>query len=201
MVRPPDAEIAKLMQVAHEIRDTTDESGFTVGEAVRQHEAFSHTRGPASALERSLILDAARRGASQAGLGPEDVSGGGLDIVTMSDSTIRRYRLRRVKLNAGGEYEVICGMGSSLLVSDPESLLREEKWIIGYVTSDDHTIEHLIAAEVVDWRGNGPVYLVLRTIVDLSDDQPPRGFTSTDEDLPGFEEEEGEGEAGNFTGF
>ena len=198
MVRPSDAEIAGLMQVAREIRDTTDESGYRVELAVGQHGAFSHTRAPASALERSLILDAARRGAFRAGLGTEEVSGS-LDIITMSDGTIRRYRVKRVNLTAEGNYEVICGRGSSLLVSDPESLFREEKWILGYVTSDDHTIERLIAAEIVNWRGEGPVYLVFRTIVDLSDNQPPRGFTSTDEGLPGFEEEDSD--AGDVSGF
>ncbi len=79
------------------------------------------------------MLDAARRGASRAGLATEEVSGS-LDIITMSDSTIRRYRGKRVKLTAEGNYEVICGQGSSLLVSEPESLLREEKRILGYVT-------------------------------------------------------------------
>lgn len=201
MVRPPDAEIAKLMQVAREIRDTTDESGYSVGVAVHQHQAFSRTRGPASSLERSLVLDSACRGASQAGLGIKEVSGGGLDIVTMSDSTMRRYRVKRVKLNAEGDYEVICGEGSSLLVSDEETFFREEKWILGYIMSDDHTIDRLIAAEIVNWRGDGPVYLVLGLIIDLSDDQPPRGFTSTDEGLPGFEEEEEDGEAGNVDGL
>jgi len=198
MVRPLDAEIADLMQVVREIRDTTDESGYSIGVAVGQHGAFTHTRGPASALERSLVLDAARRGASQAGLWVEEVSGS-LDIVTSSECAIRRYRVKRVKLNAEGGYEVICGEGSSLLVSDPESLVRQEKWILGYVMSDDHTIDHLMAAEIVDWRGDGPVYLVLGPILDLSDNQPPRGFTSTDEGLPGFEEEDGEAE--NVSGF
>lgn len=198
MVRPSDAEIADLMQVAREIRDTTDESGYSVGVAVRQHEAFSRTRGPASALERSLVLDAARRGASQAGLWIEDVSGG-LDIVTTSDCTIRRYRVKRVKLNAQGDYEVICGEGSSLLVSDPESLLHEEKWIFGYILSDDHTIDRIMAAEIVNWRGDGPVYLELGPQIDLSADQPPRGFTSTDEGLPGFDEEDDD--AGEVSGF
>jgi hypothetical protein len=36
-------------------------------------------------------------------------------------------------------------------------------------------------------------------IIDLGDDQPPRGFTSTDEGLPGFEEEDGD--IGNVDGF
>ena len=77
MVRPSDAEIAGLIQVAREIRDTTDESGYSIDVAVGQHGAFSHTRGPASALERSRVLDAARRGASRAGLATEEVSRAG----------------------------------------------------------------------------------------------------------------------------
>lgn len=187
MVRPSSDEVASLKQVAREIRDTTDESGYRVDVAVGQHRAFSHSRTPASSLERSLVLDAARRGASQAGLGAEEISGG-LDIIAMSDATIRRYRVKRVKVTAEGDYEVLCGEGSSLLVSNPEALYREEKWILGYITSDDHTIDRLIAAEIVDWRGNGPVRLVFGILIDLSDDQPPRGFESTDEGLEGFDE-------------
>lgn len=188
-----------LKRVAREIRDSADESGYSVGVAVRQHEAFSHTRGPASALERSLVLDAARRGASQAGLGFEEVSGG-LDIITTSGDTIRRYRVKRVRLDAEGDVEVICGAGSSLLVSEPDSLLREEKWVLGYIMSDDHTIERLMAAQVVGWSGDGPVYLQLGPIINLNDHQPPPGFTSTDEGLPGFEDEE-DSEDGDVSGF
>lgn len=197
MVRPPDAEIAKLMQVAREIRDTSEAEGYTVGVAVRQHKAFSSTRRSASSMERDLVLDAARCGASKASLPFEEVSGC-LDIVAVSGDTIRRFRVRRVALNAEGDYEAICGGGSSLLTSEPESFYREEKWILGFAASDDHTIEHLMAAEIVGWRGDGPFRLVFGTIIDLSDDQPPRGFTSTDDDLEGFEDEEGE--TGSATG-
>ncbi|WP_300014909.1 hypothetical protein [Pseudonocardia sp.] len=195
-----ESEIAVLRQVAREIRESTEESGYKVGVAVRQHGAFSQTRGPASALERSLVLEAARRGASQAGLTFEAASGS-LDIITNCGDTIRYYRVKHVKLTAAGEYKVICGEGSSLLVTEPESLLREEKWILGYTLSDDHTIERLIAAEIVGWRGEGPVCLTLGSIIVLTDDPSPRGFTSTDEDLPGFEDEDGDGEIGDASGF
>src|SRR4051794_35483180 len=128
MVRPSGAEIADLQRVAREIRDTADESGFSVEKAVGLHGAFSQTRGPASALERSLVLDAARRGASQAGLTMEEVSGG-LNIITTTDNVIRRFRVKSVTLTAEGALEVICGLGSSLLRAEPETLLREELWI------------------------------------------------------------------------
>lgn len=200
MVRPPESEIAVLRQIAREIRDITDESGFAVGVAVRQHEAFRQTRTPTRSLERSLVLTAARRGASQAGLTFEEVSGS-LDMITMSGDTLRHYRVKQVKRTATGEYRVICGAGSSLLVSDPESLFREEKWIFGYTLTDDHTIERLIAAEIVDSRGDGPVRLILGPIINLTDDQTPRGFTSTDEGLPGFEDEDDEGEVGDVSGY
>jgi hypothetical protein len=125
-----------------------------------------------------------------AGLGIEEVSGG-LDIIAISGDTIRRYRVKRVTVTRDGNYEVVCGEGSSLLVMDPETLFREERWILGYVASGDHTIDRLIAAEIVNWRGTGPVRLVFGTVIDLSDDQPPRGFISTDEELEGFEQGEG----------
>ncbi len=147
-----------------------------------------------------MVLESARRGASQAGLTFDAVSGS-LDIITTSGGTIRYYRVKHVKLTAGGDYKVICGEGSSLLTTEPESLLREEKWILGYTLSDDHTVERLIAAEIVGWRGDGPVYLTLGPIIDLSGDPSPRGFTSTDEDLPGFEEEDGDGAIGDASSF
>ena len=200
MVRPSEAEIADLKRVAREIRDSVDEFGYRVDLAVGQHETFSHTRGPASALERTLVLEAARRGASQAGLQFEEVSGG-LNIVTMSGDTIRRYRLKSMKLKADGTFEVICGEGSALLVSEPNSLFREERWILGFITSDDHTVEHLIAAEIVDRRGSGPYQLVLGPIIDLNHHRPPTGFTSTDEELPGFEEDDEDDQGKDASGF
>ncbi len=192
MVHPSAREIEALKVVAREIRDTAEESGYSVDRAVSQHASFSRTRGPASALERSLILDAARRGATVAGVSTEEVAGS-LDVVTIANGVIRRFRVKRVNVTRDGDYEVLCGEASTLLVTDYESIFREEKWIFGYVMSDDHTIDRLIAAEIVDWRGNGPVRLVFGTIIDLSDDQPPRGFVSTDEGLDGFGEGDGAG--------
>lgn len=187
MVHPSAGEIAALKVVAREILDTTDESGYSVDRAVAQHEAFSRSRGPASSLERALILEAARRGARHAGLGTDEVSGS-LDIVAHSNGVVRRYRVKRVKLTKEGDYEVLCGQSSTLLTTDPEALFRDEKWIFGFVTTEDHTISRMIAAEIIDWRGNGPVRLVLGTTILLSDDEPPRGFVSTDEGLDGFDD-------------
>ena len=196
MVRPPAAEVAKLMQVAREIRDTAEAEGYTVSVALRQNTAFSRTRRSGSSMERDMVLEAARCGASKASLPFEDVLGG-LNIVATSDTTIRRYRVRSVKLSVKGEYDVVCNGDSSLmtlLASEPESFYSEEKWIFGFIMSEDHTADHLMAAEIVGWRGDGPFHLLFGTIIDLSDDQPPPGFTSTNEGLDDFDEDEGDGD-------
>jgi len=156
--------------------------------AVGQHDAFTQSEGPASLLERALVLDAAQRGASQAGFGIERVSGS-LDLLAAEDATLRRYRIKRVTLDKDGNYGAICGAGSALLTSDPDSLFVEEKWIFGYTTADDHTIDSLIAAEIVGWDGDGPVRLRFGPVIDLSEHKPPRGFVSTDEGLDGFEDD------------
>jgi hypothetical protein len=185
------AELKALKAVAREIHDTAEEAGFTVEAAIAQNKAFRRFRGPASALERSLVLDAARRGASQAGAGVDEVPGGGLDVVTSGGDAIRRFRVKRVTVTQSGELSVVCGAGSSLLVAEPEGLLRQERWVLGFVTSDDHTIERLLAAEVVDWEGEGPYRLIFGTVIELDDEQPPGGFKSSEELLEGFDEDEG----------
>jgi hypothetical protein len=195
MSRPTAAELDVLRTIAREIRDTAEESGYTVSTAIAQHDAFGHSRGPASNLERSLVLDAARRAASQAGAGIDEVAGGGLDIITNGGSAIRKFRVKRVTVNQDDELVVVCGAGSSLLVAEPEGLLRQERWVLGFVTSDDHTVDRLLAAEVVNWTGDGPYRLVFGTVIDLDEELPPQGFQSADEGLDGFDEEEGLGEA------
>ncbi len=194
MSRPSIAELDLLRQIAREIRETTDESGYTVDVALRQHPSFTLSRTPASTLERSIVLDAARRGASVAGAGVDEVSGG-LDIITTGNGAIRRYRLKRMAVTVSGELEAVCGIGSSLLVSDPESLIPEERWLLGFTTGDDHAIDRLLAAEIVGWRGTGPVHLEFGSIIDLEAKLPPRGFSSTDEGLDGFEDQGDVGDA------
>lgn len=180
-------EANSLRELAQEIREQTDDAGYTVEVAVSQNDAFTHSRGPTRVLERSLVVDAARRAAPLVGLEVREESGG-LSVVMTSDRAVRNFRVKRVEETAAGNFEAICGLNSRLLVSDPEALIPEEKWVLGYTTSDDHTIEHLIAAEVVDFSGTGPVKLVLGPILHLSGLRPPSGFVSSDEELEGFED-------------
>lgn len=116
--------------------------------------------------------------------------------MTSGADAIRMFRVKRVTLSQDNDLVVVCGAGSSLLVVDPEGLLRQERWILGFLTSDDnHTIDRLLAAEVVNWTGDGPYRLVFGTVIELDEELPPQGFRSTDEGLDGFDEEEGLGDA------
>lgn len=194
MVHPSAGEIQRLQAVAREMFESGDESGYLVGVATAQHRAFRRSRRPSSALERELFVDAARRAASREGFGIDDTNGG-VDLIALEGRRLRKYRVKRGSKTAAGDYRFMCGLGSSLLTTEPDTLYVEERWILGYLSSDDHTLEEVIAAQVVGSEGAGPVNLLLGTIIRLSDAPPPKGFTSTDEGLEGFDDDDA-GEAG-----
>ncbi|TFV52496.1 hypothetical protein [Blastococcus sp. TF02A-35] len=197
MVRPPETEVHSLKAIAREMSEIGDESGYLVGVATDQHRSFRRTRRPASALERELFLDAARRAASREGFAIEEVSGG-VDLIASGGGHLRKYRVKRGTRTADGAYRFVCGLGSSLLTTEVDALFVEERWLLGYISSEDHTLDEIIAAEVVGSEGNGPVTLLLGAVIPLIDMTPPPNFTSTEEGLDGFDDEEGteDGSAG-----
>lgn len=197
MVRPPDSEIHHLKAIAQEMSEIGDESGYLVGVATDQHASFRRTRRPASALARELFVDAARRAASREGFAIDEVSGG-VDLITSGGGHLRKYRVKRGTRTADGAYRFVCGLGSSLLTSEIDALFVEERWLLGYISSEDNTLDEIVAAEVVGSEGNGPVTLLLGAVIPLIDMAPPPNFTSTDEGLDGFEGDEGteDGSAG-----
>ncbi|HEY3716988.1 MAG TPA: hypothetical protein VGL39_20880 [Jatrophihabitantaceae bacterium] len=195
MVHPSPDETRHLKAIAREMFESGEESGYLVGVATAHHPAFSRSRRPSSALERELVLDAVRRAASREGVFVEDLSGG-VDLVTSDGGHIRRYRVKRGERSTSG-YRFVCGLGSSLLTAEPDGLFVEDRWLLGYISSDDHTLDEVVAAEVVGHRGDGggPVVLILGTVIRLSDAPPPDGFTSTDEGLSGFDDDDEAGGA------
>ena len=191
------AEVARLNLVAHEMYETAEESGYTIDVAVGQHRSFRRTGHPASYLERNLLLDAVERAAAQHGIHAQPEQSA-LDLISQDGDTIRRYRIKRAKRSADGEPLVYCSVGSNLLVADPEDLLlKQEKWILGYITDNNRQVTEVFAGEISDWSeaGRGPVRLKLRNVVVLSGSTPPNGFVSPDEGLDGFDDSEG-GDAG-----
>lgn len=190
MSRPSTQEIDRLASVAYWISEMLDEHGYLVGEATSLHKSFTSTRRPSSSLARELVLSGARKGASISGLYPEDEAGG-LDLISIDDNTRRKYRIKRAVKTADDKYELICGPGSTLLHHEPDSLLIEERWVLGYVMNEEYVVEDLFAAQIVGAWGTGPVHLILSDPIPLLVGTPPSGFASSvDDDLPGFEDDE-----------
>ncbi len=185
------SEKDRLQRIADEIRESMDAEGYTVTLAVAQNPAFNDTRVVTSDMHRSIVMRAARRAAGRlGGIGIEQV-GTGLDLVSWDGARQRRYRVKSAPRAASGEYTVVCGAGSTLLQSDVEDLMwPEERWILGYNTTDDHAINEIFAAEIVDHieTASGPVRLVLGPIYPLMSAPSPAGFASSDESLEGFED-------------
>lgn len=189
MVRPAEDEIRRLNSVAQEMFDSGDESGYLVAVATNQHAAFRRSKRPSSSLERELFIDAARLRGAQEGF-QVDESSGGLDLIAVDGTQIRKYRIKSGKKTASAGYEFKCGLGSSLLVTEPDAMFLEERWILGYIGSDDHTLDEVIAAQLTGFKEtrSGPVVLELGLVIHLSRTPPPTGFVSTDEDLDGFDD-------------
>lgn len=113
-----------------------------------------------------------------------------LDLVAIDETRVRKYRVKAGMRTASGDYKFVCGLGSSLLTSEPDTLFPEDRWVLGYISSDDHTLDEAIAAQVMGFKesgGSGPVSLVLGPVIRLSHTPPPRGFTSAEEGLDGFD--------------
>lgn len=185
MVHPSEVEIDRLKRVAFEMREAVEDSAYLVDSAVNLHPAFRHNRGPAGSLERSLVTDAARAAGRQEGFSVEDVHGG-LDLTSMTSDRIRRYRVKSGKLTASGEYQFMCAPNSALLTTEAGSFFIEEQWLLGYLMTDDHLVDQIVAAEIVGHHGDAVTYITLGTVIKLLGPTPPNRFTSTDEPLDDF---------------
>ena len=192
MVHPSSAELVKLRAVAREILDTGEESGYTVDEAIARPKSIERSVAPTRSLERSMILDAAERGAHKAGMSTDSFSGS-LELVSYDRGLVVRYRVKRGSPDRkSGGLKFICGAGSALISAEPDALIATEQWILGYQTDDEHTATALLAGRVIGWSGDGPVKLDLDSIIDLTEVTPPSGFRSSDEGLDGFSDDFGE---------
>lgn len=190
MTRPSQAELDRLRAVAGEICETMEADGYLVTRAVDNHASFRDGRGPSGSLERALVKHAAERGASRAGVHAERRTGG-LELVSIDGRVQRTYRIKTATRKADGELDLVCGAGSTLLKSgNGESMFLEENWVLGFVTTDDHTIDEILVAQVIGHYGENPVHLILSDPIALTPAPSPLGFTSSDEDdLPGFEDD------------
>jgi hypothetical protein len=140
----------RMHQLADEIRETFEERGFRIGQAVQLDGAFGRSRRPQSTLGRALVLDAVEEATARIGLGYRTVTGGGCDIIDVVDFADRRFRVRKAEVDPDtGDYKIISPSDSILTVdAEPDSLLPTERWVLGYTVDDDGLVVDIFAAEV-----------------------------------------------------
>ncbi|WP_313673108.1 hypothetical protein [Mycolicibacterium sp.] len=178
-----------MHRLADEIRETFEERGCRIAQAVQLDQAFSNTRRPQSSLGRALVLEAIQEATSRIGLGLKSVSGGGCDVVDFVDNSDRQFRVRKADLDPDtGYYDIIAGSDSILITdAEPDSLILSERWVLGYTVDDDGMIVDIFAAKVLGITEHSVPRLTLGPTTLLGAGScgatpPGAGFKPADED-------------------
>lgn len=197
MSQPSAVELDQFKIVAAEMREVFDERGYRVEVALDVDPGFG-SGGSRASLVRDLAIDAASAAASRHGLDFRTVNGSGREFRCVGDAVDRRYRLRKAARRADGGY-VIPTNAKSAMYSDSDSLIPEELWVMGYTLTREGTLQDVFIAPVEGIAQGLPGHLILGPVIELVDaPAAPAGFQPTDEDLEGFELDEGElGESGS----
>lgn len=193
MVSQSATELAGLHDVAGWIRDEVEEHGHLIRRAVDLHPAFDESDDIASAMLRRLVLFGARGGARDVGLTPT-AAYNGLDLVWSEEGVYRKYRIKKARKGRAGAFEMLVGPNSVLFQPQPDSLIGEEQWVLGYTVTAAGDIDEVFAARVVGVTSHKVPQLIFGTVIMLGTaPTPPTGgrFISDDEDfLPGFGEDD-----------
>ncbi|MDP9377098.1 MAG: hypothetical protein M3P40_05940 [Actinomycetota bacterium] len=197
MSQPPALELDQFKIVAAEMREVFEERGYRVDVALEADPGFGSGASRAS-LVRDLAIDAASVAASRHGLDFRTVNGSGREFRCLSGGVDRRYRLRKAGRRSDGSY-VIPTNAKSAMHGDDETLIPEELWVFGYTLTSEGTLQDVFLAPVLGIEQGLPGHLILGRVIELIDaPTTPAGFQPTDEDLEGFELDEGEsGEFGS----
>lgn len=197
MSQPRTHDLDQFRSVASEMREVFEERGYRVDVALDADPGFG-SGGSRASLVRDLAIDAASAAASRHGLDFRPVNGSGREFRCLSDGVDRRYRLRKAARRGDGAY-VIPTNAKSAMYNDEGSLFPEEPWVMGYTLTRDGTLQDVFIAPVQGIEQGRPGHLILGRVIELIDVlHTPAGFQPTDEDLEGFELDEGEsGEFGS----
>jgi hypothetical protein len=184
-----------MHELADEIRETFDDRGWKIEKATQLDQAFRRSKRSQSALGRDLVIDAIEAATSRLGLGFRTGCGGGHDVIDVSDATDRRFRVRKAEVSPEtGSYEIIGGSDSILKISEaePDSLLKAERWVLGYTVDADGLVADIFAAKVLGMTADAVPHLRLGSAVplgsgNLPSPSPNGRFRPADEDSLGDE--------------
>lgn len=187
-----------LHQLADEIRETFEDRGWKIEQAIEQDSAFRRSRRSQSALGRELVLDAVETGCGRLGISLLTVSGGACDLVICVDGVYRYLRVRKASVDPDtGTYSVI-GNDSILTIEDGSDSLfsAAERWILGYTVEDDGMVVDIFCARVRGVTDDSVSRLILGppTLLGTALGTPPSdgGFRPADEDDLNFGDESDE---------
>jgi hypothetical protein len=143
---------------------------------------------------RDLAIEAVSSAASRLGVDFRPVNGDGREFQFFHDGVDRRYRFRRARRRADGDF-VVPVSSESALSSDTDgiaSLFVEEQWVLLWTTTADGLIADIVVAEVRGYLAGKPGRLDLGPAIYIGGDTAPRGvgFIPTDEDLEIYKDED-----------
>lgn len=187
------AELELLGQIADELREVFEERSHRVDVALSTDRSFGSGRSR-SALTRDLAMHAVSGTASRIGLDFRPVNGDGRELRYLSRTLDRRYRVRRAHRHGDGSLQVTANSESALAGDAAESLFPTERWVFGWTLTGDGLIDDVFAAEVVGFIEGRPGRLDLGPAVALGSAGgfPSGGFSPSEEDLDGFDDEAGD---------
>lgn len=198
MSSPHGQELHNLNAIATHVMEVFGARGHNVESAMRTDDAFD--RGYCqSSLTRALVEDAVEEASKGVGMPRPSVPGGALELGHYDGFEERRYRVRKAKRLEDGSLHVLNHSDSGLTPAPPDEpqFFDTKQWVFAWIPDDQNNmIQEIVAAEVVDFITGSPGRLVFGSEVSLGSpiDPFPAGFQPSDEDLEGFEDDEGRDE-------
>lgn len=193
-----DPALEKLSAIAYDLYEVFEAEGYTIREALRANRAFGRrSRRSQSSLGRDLAIDAIATSAGRESMQVVERLGG-TELQYFEGSHLHRYRLLKGSWGPDGQWRIIANSKSALTVDDINGLFADQFHVLSWGTNDDNTLSAVITARVRDHIEGNPGHLVLDRLHVLGPRRTPGGtpgFVPTDEDLPGFEDDEGDGSA------
>lgn len=190
--------LKKLSAIADDLYEVFEAEGYTIDEALGANRAFGRrSRRSQSSLGRDLAIDTIAVGASRESMQVIERLGG-TELRVFEGAEIHHYRLLKGGWSSDGQWRIISNSRSALTVDDLNGLFREQCHVFSWSIAEDNTVSEVITARVRDYVEGNPGHLVLDQLHVLGSGRTPggtRGFIPTDDNLPGFEEDEGDGSA------
>lgn len=151
-------ELAKLNEIADDLREAFSAYGHTPMVAARAHKAFGQYT--ISAARRELAADAVSESATRLGVDFRPVHGQGRELQFWGGAIDRRYRLLRAKRRKDGRFVVVVN-AESALGEDDDSLYVQDHRVFLYTLDDNGQVEWVVTAPILEKVGDKPKYLNL----------------------------------------